>query len=63
MSVTDYTARFVELVQYYPHYSEATAEFSKCVKFENGLRPEIKQAVGYQRIRRFSDLTDCCRIY
>ena len=63
MSVTDYTAKFVELVQFYPHYSEATAEFSKCVKFENGLRPEIKQAVGYQRIRRFSDLTDCCRIY
>ena len=47
MSVTNYTARFVELVQYYPHYSEATAEFSKCVKFENGLRPEIKQVVGY----------------
>ena len=63
MSVTEYTARFVELAKFYPHYSEATAEFSKCVKFENGLRPEIKQAVGYQRIRRFSDLTDCCRIY
>lgn len=33
------------------------------MKFENGLRPEIKQAIGYQRIRVFSDLVDCCRIF
>ena len=48
---------------YYTPYDEANGEFSKCVKFENGLRPEIKQAIGYQRIRVFSDLVDCCRIF
>ncbi|KAI5399861.1 hypothetical protein KIW84_064979 [Lathyrus oleraceus] len=50
-------------VEYYTPYNEAAGEFSKCVKFENGLRPEIKQAIGYQRIRVFSDLVDCCRIF
>ncbi|KAI5429371.1 hypothetical protein KIW84_034106 [Lathyrus oleraceus] len=62
-SVTEYAAKFSELSKYYTPYDEATGEFSKCVKFENGLRPEIKQAIGYQRIRVFSDLVDCCRIF
>ncbi|KAI5443665.1 hypothetical protein KIW84_012350 [Lathyrus oleraceus] len=62
-SVTEYAAKFTELSKYYTPYDEATGEFSKCVKFENGLRPEIKQAIGYQRIRVFSDLVDCCRIF
>ena len=57
MSVVEYTARFVELVQFHAHYVATTVEFSKCIKYENGLRPEIKQTVGYQRIRRFLDLT------
>ncbi|KAI5396505.1 hypothetical protein KIW84_062644 [Lathyrus oleraceus] len=60
---TKYAAKFTELSKYYTPYDEATGEFSKCVKFENGLRPEIKQAIGYQRIRVFSDLVDCCRIF
>ncbi|XP_050874961.1 uncharacterized protein LOC127078558 [Lathyrus oleraceus] len=36
LSVTEYAARFVELAKFYPNYSEASAEFSKCIKFENG---------------------------
>ncbi|XP_050889718.1 uncharacterized protein LOC127095006 [Lathyrus oleraceus] len=47
LSVTEYATKFVELTKFYPHYSEVTAEFSKCIKFDNGLRPEIKQAIGY----------------
>jgi len=47
MSVTEYAANFVELVKVYPHYNAETAEFSKCIKFENGLRAEIKRAIGY----------------
>ncbi|XP_050914515.1 uncharacterized protein LOC127129345, partial [Lathyrus oleraceus] len=35
MSVTDYAAKFVELSKFYPHYTGAGAEFSKCIKFEN----------------------------
>ena len=38
-------------------------EVSKCLKFENGLRPEIKQFIRYQLIRQFSVLVTTCRIY
>jgi len=63
MSVTEYAAKFTELSKFYPHYNGAGAEFSKCIKFENGLRSEIKKAIGYQKILVFPDLVDCCRIY
>jgi hypothetical protein len=53
MYVTEYAAKFVELADFYPHYTAETAEFSKCIKFENGLRPEIKKAIGYQKIHNF----------
>ncbi|KAI5381255.1 hypothetical protein KIW84_UN0883 [Lathyrus oleraceus] len=57
-SVTEYAAKFTELSKYYTPYAEAAGEFSKCVKFENGLRPEIKQAIGYQRIREGKNQID-----
>jgi len=50
MSITEYVAKFVELAKFYPHYNAKTAEFSMCIKFENGLRVEIKRAIGYQKI-------------
>ncbi|XP_058761445.1 uncharacterized protein LOC131634841 [Vicia villosa] len=62
-SVVEYAYKFVELAKFYPHYNEATVEISKCIKFKNGLRFEIKKAVGYQKIHVFADLVDCCRIY
>ncbi|XP_058741056.1 uncharacterized protein LOC131613399 [Vicia villosa] len=42
-SVTEYVVESVELAKFYPHYSEATTEFSKYIKFKNGLRSEIKK--------------------
>ncbi|XP_058784063.1 uncharacterized protein LOC131658826 [Vicia villosa] len=63
MSVTDYAAKFTELAKFYPYYDGEGAEFSKCVKFENGLRSEIKNAIGYQQIRVFPNLVDSCRIF
>ncbi|XP_058779903.1 uncharacterized protein LOC131653664 [Vicia villosa] len=63
LPVIDYAAKFVELEKFYPHYNGATAEFLKCIKFENGLRPNIQKAIGYQKIRNFPDLIDNCRIY
>ena len=53
----------MELAQFYPHYTGDNAEFSKCIKFENGLRADIKRAIGYQQIRDFSALVSRCRIY
>ena len=48
LTVREYSSKFVEIAKFYLHYNEETIEFSKCIKFENGLRPEIKRAVGYQ---------------
>src|ERR1051325_9735184 len=63
MSITDYAAKFIEMAKFYPHFDGEGAEFSKCIKFENGLHPEIKKAIGYQKIRVFTDLIDSCRIF
>ncbi|XP_058781838.1 uncharacterized protein LOC131656074 [Vicia villosa] len=52
LSVTEYNAKFVELEKFYPHYNEATTEFSKYIKFENGLRPEIKKKRGKHQQNR-----------
>ena len=48
MTVAEYSAKFEALVKFCPHYNRVDAELSKCLKFENGLRPEIKQGIGYQ---------------
>lgn len=44
--VAAYAAKFEELVKFYPHYNNAVAEESKCIKFESGLRLEIKHGIG-----------------
>src|ERR1044072_6822594 len=62
-SMSEYATKFTELAKYYANYPNDTdGEFSKCIKFENGLRDEIKQGIRYQRIRRFPNLVDCSRI-
>ncbi|MCI39560.1 cellular nucleic acid-binding protein, partial [Trifolium medium] len=38
------------------------AEEDKCVKFENGLRPDIKQLIGFSEIRDFPTLVNKSRI-
>jgi hypothetical protein len=63
MSVTEYAANFVELAKSYPHYTAETAEFSKCIKFKNGLHADIKRAISYQKISNFSELVSSRRIY
>ncbi|KEH29344.1 hypothetical protein MTR_4g035700 [Medicago truncatula] len=46
-----------------PYINAAYARVSKCLKFQNGLRPEIKRFIGYQQIHQFSLLATTCRIY
>ncbi|XP_058741476.1 uncharacterized protein LOC131613855 [Vicia villosa] len=36
---------------------------SKCIKFENRLRPEIKQGIACQKIRNYPELVSRSRIY
>ncbi|MCI70515.1 gag polyprotein-related, partial [Trifolium medium] len=56
MSVSEYAAKFEDLCRFAPHYNTMEAEEDKCVKFENGLRPDIKQLIGFSEIRDFSTL-------
>ncbi|XP_058745974.1 uncharacterized protein LOC131618832 [Vicia villosa] len=63
MLVTKYAAKFTELAKIYLYYDGVGSDFSKCIKFENGLRSKIKKVVGYQKIRIFSDLVDSCRTF
>ncbi|MCI95731.1 gag polyprotein-related, partial [Trifolium medium] len=50
MSVSEYAGKFEELCRFAPHYNTVEAEGDKCVKFENGLRPDIKQLIGFNEI-------------
>ncbi|XP_050909220.1 uncharacterized protein LOC127122994 [Lathyrus oleraceus] len=62
-TVAEYAAKFEELIKFCPHYNTANAERSKCVKFVNGLRPDIKKAMGCQQITRFLELVNKSKIY
>ncbi|RDX85802.1 Retrovirus-related Pol polyprotein from transposon 17.6, partial [Mucuna pruriens] len=55
MLVADYSTKFEELSRYFLHYQNKDKEYSKCMKFINGLRLTIKQA--------FLVLVNKCRIY
>lgn len=63
MIVADYAVKFEELSRFCPHYNGVKAAMSKCIKFENELRLEIKKFIGYQEILQYSVLVNNCRIY
>lgn len=52
MIVADYVAKFEELSRFCPHYNGADAKMFKCIKFENGLRLEIKKYCIYDEASR-----------
>jgi hypothetical protein len=62
MSVAEYTAKFESLCRFAPHYNTVEAEYDKCVKFENGLRPEVKHMIGFSEFRNFATLVTKSRI-
>jgi len=63
MSVGEYAAKFDELSKFCPYFHDRVDERFCCSKFESGLRPDIKQAVGYLEISSFPTLVNRCRIY
>ncbi|GAU29258.1 hypothetical protein TSUD_392080 [Trifolium subterraneum] len=62
MSVVEYAAKFESLCAFSPHYNTPEAENDKCVKFESGLRPDIKHIIGFAEIRNFTTLVAKARI-
>lgn len=63
MFVADYAYTFKEISRYFPHNNGVDVEGSKYVEFENGMRSEIKQLIGYQEIHHFLVLVNKCVIY
>lgn len=61
-TVAEYATKFENLMNFYLHYKCADAEGSECIKFKSGLRPKIKQGIGYQEILRYSVLGNKCII-
>ncbi|KAL2330321.1 hypothetical protein Fmac_017902 [Flemingia macrophylla] len=47
-TVAEYAAKFDELVRYCLHYQGEAGERAKCIKFVNGLRPDVKIFINYQ---------------
>ncbi|GAU28867.1 hypothetical protein TSUD_293190 [Trifolium subterraneum] len=62
MSVAEYAAKFESLCAFSPHYNTPEVENDKCVKFESGLRPDIKHIIGFAEIRNFTTLVAKARI-
>jgi hypothetical protein len=62
MTVAEYAAKFESLCRFAPHYNTLEAEHDKCVKFENGLRPEVKHLIGFSEFRDFATLVTKSRI-
>ncbi|MCI87579.1 GRAS family transcription factor, partial [Trifolium medium] len=62
MTVSEYAAKFEDLCRFALHYNTMEAEEDKCVKFKNGLRPDIKQRIGFSEIRNFPTLVNKSRI-
>ncbi|MCI62658.1 pol polyprotein, partial [Trifolium medium] len=46
LPVAEYSAKFEALCVFSPHYNTVEVEEDKCVKFESGLRPDIKLLIG-----------------
>ncbi|XP_058727103.1 uncharacterized protein LOC131598532 [Vicia villosa] len=63
MSVAYYVSKFEDLSRFYRRYNWVGDKISKCIEFESGLRPEIKQFIRYQEICQFSALVIKCIIY
>ena len=63
MSVGEYASKFEELSRYYTPYQNLVDDRTRCVKFINGLKPIIKEAVRMQAIRHFPTLVNTCRVF
>jgi len=57
------SAKYEELSRFCPYINAEDAMVSKCVKFENGLRPKIYPYICFHEIRGFDTLVRKCRMF
>jgi len=60
MTVGEYASKFEELGKYSTFFYHPE-EWMKCIKFENGLRDELRKTVGILEIADFPTLIHKCR--
>jgi len=63
MYVAEYAAKYEELSRFCPYINAEDVMVSKCVKFENGLRPEIYHYICFHEIKDFDTLVHKCRMF
>ncbi|XP_027357215.1 uncharacterized protein LOC113866596 [Abrus precatorius] len=63
VSVGEYTAKFHELMKYWPHYQHNDGEEDLCAQFEHELRPDIRAAVSVFQLTDLPTLVSKCRIF
>ena len=63
MTVSEYAVKFEELARYFPYYDALPDERQKCVKFENGQKPDMAIVFAPMEIRDYATLVDKCKIY
>ncbi|XP_027351169.1 uncharacterized protein LOC113862278 [Abrus precatorius] len=63
ITIGEYAGKFNELSKFCPYFNNTRDGCSRCTKFESGLRPNIKLAIGYQEIIHFPTLVNRCWIY
>jgi len=63
MSVVEYAAKYEELSRFCPYINAEDAMVSKCVKFENSLKPKIYQYICFHEIRDFDTFVHKCRMF
>ncbi|XP_027357481.1 uncharacterized protein LOC113866882 [Abrus precatorius] len=63
MTMGEYTAKFQELMKYWPHYQHGDGEEDLCAQFEHGLRPDIRAAVSVFQLTDLPTLVGKSRIF
>ena len=63
MTVDEYATKFVELLEFSSYYRHNEDERTICMRFEDGLRPEIKLAFCHQDFDNLATLVIKCRTY
>ncbi|XP_019442301.1 PREDICTED: uncharacterized protein LOC109347024 [Lupinus angustifolius] len=62
-SVGEYATKFEELSKFSRYFQQSENKREKCIRSENGLRPELKPVVSFQEIFQMPTLVKKCRVY
>ena len=62
MTLADYTAKFENLCKFSSIYKRNPDEPWKCLRYQSGLRGEVKAAIAPMEIRSFSTMVNKCRV-